>query len=72
MTLKTSYPTNAAAALDLIANGFTDTPTGFTKRSQTGGNLFEAPRPCIAIARIKLNEVDPVWNSPNYYTVEFV
>lgn len=71
-TIRASYPSHEAAAEHLIALGFKATDTGyFTKKSVTGGNLMQAPMKCIALCKIIHNHVDPVYNSPDFYTVRF-
>ncbi len=72
MTLANSYPTETAAIDALKANGFVPAASHWVKSSVTGGNLFSAPRACKAICSVRRNAVDPIWNSPDYFTVEFI
>lgn len=71
MALSDSYPSHEAARDDLIALGFRASDTGsgyFTKattRSLDGS-------PCVAICKVTYNRVDPQWNAPDYWTVDFV
>lgn len=51
-----------AAAAQLIAEGFTENGRGlFTKKSNTSGNLMEAPRACLALVEITSYRVDGKW-----------
>ena len=69
-----TYPTEATAVAALLANGFKPAKTEgyYSKPSMTGGNLMEGPRKCIALCTVKHHKVDAIWNSPDYFTVEFI
>jgi len=66
MSLKTSYPTEADAAADLVAHGFTKGEHFYKKPSADGFGF-----PMTALATVERNAVDPQWGKPDYFTVEF-
>jgi len=54
-----NYASAEAAEAALIAEGFTKNEHGlFSKRSRTGGNLFQAPRRATALVEITPYRVD--------------
>ncbi len=68
-----NYPSQEAVEADLIAEGFKPRGNGiFAKREMSGGNLIEAPRPMVALAKACFCRVDPKWNAPDYWQLEFL
>jgi hypothetical protein len=65
-----SYQTETEAADHLINSGFKRNETTFTKMSYVEN--WEGRRPSVAIAYIQHHRVDPCWNSPDFYTIEFL
>ena len=66
MTLKPSYPGPEDATADLTAHGFAQGEHFWTKPSTDGFGF-----PMTALATVKHQRVDPKWNEPDYYTIEF-
>lgn len=67
------YASQEMVEAELVADGFKPQEEGvFAKPCRSGGNLFEAPRAIVALARAKFCWVDPKWNAPSYWQLEYL
>jgi hypothetical protein len=68
-----TYPTESAAITWLASKGFANTDGGrfYSKRCTTGGNLAEAPRPCVALATVERRNVAPEYGGGCFFEVVF-
>ena len=68
-----THSTEAAALAWLASKGFANTDGGrfHSKRCMTGGNLMEAPRPCIALATVERRDVAAQYGGGCFFEVVF-
>jgi len=67
-----TYATQQAAIDSLTNDGFTFRGDGFYgKKGMTQGSLVSEPYERLALATVKHNRVDPQWNSPDYFTIDW-